>query len=531
MPKLALRPVAIAGTAAAVDGTVTRLPLELIADVVFSSGYVLPQLQLQLHHLPRRVQHLTAARHATTRRSRRFSVRPAPGAGDVVELMASTPADAALWVATLKATLVSTAETESRTALLRQLIYDAAATLRDAAEADTVAQLQLQREAAEAALAAIGRDAAAAAAAGDAVVAAEATSAANDAAATGSASLTDAAAADAADAASAAAVATAGTSLEVDGAVPPVVAPPSPPPRPPPASASPEPSPSGASSAEAASAEEAPSVAAAGDATIFSGGDSQRGATPTAVSAPSVEPAQRPLSAVAGTDSTSTARAAAAASPTAASRPASPPPPPPLQPLLASAATVEAHAQLHHHPRQSRAESAEPEASNASSAAAAFGPGILHHATGPLAPAPPTALSELAQRLAARHDQIADLEQTVTGVGMGRKPPTAPKPSFRKGAPNTGAKQGTSATGAAAAALAAAKARPAPKQRPKFVPTVRYTARHMRAGKTLTRVGRGFLARLMVRGWQKVFDDADGDVFWYHAGRGESSWYPPGSHA
>jgi WW domain len=48
------------------------------------------------------------------------------------------------------------------------------------------------------------------------------------------------------------------------------------------------------------------------------------------------------------------------------------------------------------------------------------------------------------------------------------------------------------------------------------------------ASRLLQRVARGFLARRAVRNWQKVVDKEDGDVYWFNAATGVSSWYPPG---
>ena len=55
--------------------------------------------------------------------------------------------------------------------------------------------------------------------------------------------------------------------------------------------------------------------------------------------------------------------------------------------------------------------------------------------------------------------------------------------------------------------------------------------RHGTAALAIQRVARGFLLRRAVRGWQRIVDKGDGDVYWYHAGRGQSSWVPPGRTA
>lgn len=49
-----------------------------------------------------------------------------------------------------------------------------------------------------------------------------------------------------------------------------------------------------------------------------------------------------------------------------------------------------------------------------------------------------------------------------------------------------------------------------------------------KAAMALQRVMRGWKARRLVKGWARVVDDADGDIFWYNAQTKTSSWFPPG---
>ncbi len=51
----------------------------------------------------------------------------------------------------------------------------------------------------------------------------------------------------------------------------------------------------------------------------------------------------------------------------------------------------------------------------------------------------------------------------------------------------------------------------------------------VKAATTIQRILRGFLARRLVAGWVRVFDPADGDIYWHHAQRDVSSWFPPGT--
>jgi hypothetical protein len=49
-----------------------------------------------------------------------------------------------------------------------------------------------------------------------------------------------------------------------------------------------------------------------------------------------------------------------------------------------------------------------------------------------------------------------------------------------------------------------------------------------KAAALIQRLMRGRLARKVVRGWVRVVDKADGDVYWYNTEKKTSSWFPPG---
>ena len=49
-----------------------------------------------------------------------------------------------------------------------------------------------------------------------------------------------------------------------------------------------------------------------------------------------------------------------------------------------------------------------------------------------------------------------------------------------------------------------------------------------RAALVLQRSFRGHKARRTVRGWARVVDPVDGDIYWFNVASGISSWFPPG---
>ena len=61
-------------------------------------------------------------------------------------------------------------------------------------------------------------------------------------------------------------------------------------------------------------------------------------------------------------------------------------------------------------------------------------------------------------------------------------------------------------------------------RRAKFTEAVRE-----RAVLVLQRSFRGHKARCTVRGWARVVDPSDGDIYWFNVTTGVSSWFPPGS--